>query len=135
MSENDGTQSGASSEDDSLNHAGDDSRIEIVSSANWSGPLPPPSYLAEFESILPGAAERVFKQFENEGHHRRALAEADSRFVARDAAIGQVLAGIYAIAAFSLTGFAIYMNATWVAAILGSGTIVSGIVAFLRRSK
>ncbi len=112
----------------------EEARGEIVK-AQWSAPLPPPAHLAEFERILPGAAERIFAQFESEASHRRLLEREDARFASRDAAVGQALAGLYALAAFSLTGFAIYMSATWVAAFLGGGTIVSGVIAFLRRAK
>jgi len=45
------------------------------------------------------------------------------------------LAGLYALGAFGITAYAIYMGADWVAAVLGGGTIVSGIVAFLRLKK
>jgi uncharacterized membrane protein len=37
----------------------------------YSGPLPPPMVLREFEDILPGSAERIFKQFEVQAEHRR----------------------------------------------------------------
>lgn len=37
----------------------------------YSGPLPPPQVLREFEQILPGAAERIFIQFEAQAEHRR----------------------------------------------------------------
>ena len=96
---------------------------------------PASAYLAEFERILPGAAERIFAQFETEGNHRRSMEQENARFTARDATVGQALAAVYAASAFGLTAFAIYMDANWVAAILGGGTIVSGVVAFLRRAK
>lgn len=95
---------------------GDDARShgEIVK-AHWSGPLPPPAHLAEFERILPGAAERIFAQFEIEGNHRRSMERENAQFAAKDATVGQALAEIYAASAFGLTAFAIYMNANWVA--------------------
>ncbi|MEO7029824.1 MAG: DUF2335 domain-containing protein [Acidobacteriaceae bacterium] len=37
----------------------------------YSGPLPPPQVLREFEQILPGVAERIFIQFEAQAEHRR----------------------------------------------------------------
>ncbi len=76
-------------------------------SARWSGPLPPPAQLEEFERIVPGGAERVFAQFEAEGDHRRAMEAQNVKFVIRDRHIGQVLAVIYALGAFGLTAFAI----------------------------
>jgi hypothetical protein len=55
--------------------------------------------------------------------------------VARDTRIGQILAGGYAALAFGVTAFAVYQRADWVAVVLGGGTIVGGIVAFLRGSR
>jgi uncharacterized membrane protein len=104
-------------------------------SAHWSGPLPPPGELQAFEDIVPGGAERIFKQFEDEAAHRRAMEKANARFVIRDTHIGQILAGLYAVGAFSVTAYAVYAGAYWVAGILGGGTIVGGVVAFLRRQK
>lgn len=36
----------------------------------YSGPLPHPDTLAEFEQILPGAADRILKQAEAQTEHR-----------------------------------------------------------------
>jgi len=63
------------------------------------------------------------------------LESKQTRFAIRDGHIGQALAGLYALGAFGITAYAIYMGADWVAAVLGGGTIVSGIVAFLRLKK
>ncbi len=41
--------------------------------ASFSGPLPPASFLREYESAFPGTAERILVSFEKEGDHRRAM--------------------------------------------------------------
>jgi hypothetical protein len=61
------------------------------------------------------------------------LEEKQMRFAIRDSHIGQALAGLYAVSAFGVTAYAIYMGANWVAVFLGGGTIVGGILAFLRQ--
>jgi uncharacterized membrane protein len=38
-------------------------RVE-VSQASWSGPLPPPEILGQYERLLPGAAERILSMAE-----------------------------------------------------------------------
>src|SRR4051794_22436827 len=40
--------------------------------AEFSGPLPPPSYLREYDIILPGAASRIISMAEAEQRHRHA---------------------------------------------------------------
>ncbi|QHN05152.1 DUF2335 domain-containing protein [Granulicella sp. WH15] len=44
--------------------------VEFVS---YSGPLPPPEVLRQFEEIIPGSAERIFSQFEAQSTHRRRM--------------------------------------------------------------
>lgn len=40
---------------------------------SYSGPLPPPGVLAEFEKVLPGSAERIFVMAEKQLEHRMSL--------------------------------------------------------------
>jgi uncharacterized membrane protein len=42
-----------------------------------TGPLPIPHEMREYESIVPGAAERLIRQVEIEGEHRRTLEKHD----------------------------------------------------------
>lgn len=37
----------------------------------WRGPIPPPHALEQFNSIVPGAAEKIINSFVDEGNHRR----------------------------------------------------------------
>lgn len=50
--------------------------IRLVRAELYVGPLPPPEMMREYEDILPGASERIFVQFEEQGRHRRRI-EAD----------------------------------------------------------
>ena len=45
-----------------------------VTTAAWSGPLPPPGALREFELIKPGLAERIVALTEREADHRHKMA-------------------------------------------------------------
>jgi uncharacterized membrane protein len=108
---------------------------QILSTTQWQGPLPHPAVLREFDALVPKGAERIFEQFEKEASHRRDFEQKQLKFAIRDSHIGQGLAAIYAVGAFGVTAYAISVGANWIAAILGGGTIVSGIVAFLRQKK
>jgi uncharacterized membrane protein len=101
----------------------------------WDGPLPPPAALREFDELVAGGAERIFSQFEKEAEHRRDCEQKQISFAVRDAYIGQLLAGLYAVCAFGVSAFAIYKEAYWAASIIGGTTIVGGIVAFLRQKQ
>jgi len=39
-------------------------------SAHWSGPLPPPATLKQFDEVIPGGAERILRMAEAEQAHR-----------------------------------------------------------------
>ena len=83
--------------------------------------------------IVADGAERIFRQFELEAEHRREQERRRSRIVASDTRVGQALAGLYAATAFGVTIYAIARGEPWVAGIVGGGTMVSGILAFLGR--
>ena len=45
-------------------------RTIVAETAEWSGPLPPPARLHEFEVIVPGSAERILVMAEKQLDHR-----------------------------------------------------------------
>jgi uncharacterized membrane protein len=106
----------------------------VHTTVGWNGPLPPPAALDEFNRIVPGGAERIFVQFEEQGRHRRDLEQRQSKFVVRDAHVGQLLAGLFAFMGLGVSALAIYFNQPVTATILGSGTIAPIVYAFLRQT-
>lgn len=44
--------------------------MHSLSVEQYSGPLPPPQMLADFDLVLPGSAERILKMVENQAQHR-----------------------------------------------------------------
>ncbi len=84
------------------------------------GPLPPPAYLAEYEKICPGSADRILTLTEDQAHHRHA---AEMKMI--DATIRERKAG--QLMAFSVStlicGGGIYL--------LAQGNDISGLVALL----
>ena len=49
------------------------SRVEAVELTAFSGPLPHPEILQQYEAIHPGAAKQIFDDFLQESAHRRRL--------------------------------------------------------------
>ncbi len=117
-------------------------RRMMAVSASYEGPLPPPKYVAGYEEVLPGAAERLFKQIEVEQKHRHKLEmlEANRR---RDASQTQNTValraqpfafGAFSIAAASGVGLAFAgMPGPGAAAILGA--IGLGAATFLSKGR
>lgn len=47
--------------------------LMVIRSEMYSGPIPPPDALAQYEKIQPGAADRILKMAEKQQEHRMAL--------------------------------------------------------------
>jgi len=97
----------------------------------FSGPLPHPEILRQFEQVSPGAAERIIKMAEEQSAHRRQL---ESQVIASDIARskwGQILGFVIAIFGLVVSMvIAVYGNAI-AGAVLGGSTIVSLVGAFM----
>ncbi|ERO40943.1 DUF2335 domain-containing protein [Lactiplantibacillus plantarum] len=48
-------------------------RMTIARSQVFSGPLPPPQQLKEYNDVLPGAADRILKMAERQSEHRQKM--------------------------------------------------------------
>ena len=62
------------SDDHGLSDHGEQQEMFLqAASLEFHGPLPPPDIIREYESILPGSADRIFALAESEAVHRREL--------------------------------------------------------------
>lgn len=100
--------------------------------AQWIGPLPPPSILNDFNSVVENGAERIFAAWEKETAHRHKLESRDMMATAIDAILGKILAFLFVAMALSLCGFAIYQGSEIAAVALGGGVIASVVWAFVK---
>lgn len=114
-------------------NSGEEGHILTIEEIGWSGPVPSPNTLQQFEAVLPGSAARIFAQFEVEAEHRRRAETEELRFRERESHIGQFLAGIFAVGAFGVTAFALHVGAYSVAGLVGTTTVLTGVAAFLNR--
>lgn len=100
----------------------------------FSGPIPPPEILAQYDKLQAGLAERIVRMAEIQGEHRReqeskALTAQIAQIERRDheAKRGQIFAFIIAISAIALGAFASIMGATVTGSIIG-GLGLGGII-------
>ena len=117
-----------------LERLGPVERIEIareIIEESVTGPLPPPSMLAEYERICPGIADRIMKLSENEqairGEHIKKAGSNDTWRV-----IGSVVVSL------GLIGGAAYCAAIgepYVGAVLAGSGVITGIVQYFMRAK
>ncbi len=112
-----------------------------VIACGFSGPLPPPQVLAQYDEIQAGFADRIVAMAENQALHRqqseKLAIEAeinDDRRQRRETFIGQILGFILALAIILIAATSIYLNPTWpvgaFSTLIGGGGIYGIIYAF-----
>ena len=105
---------------------------------SFSGPLPPPAILKQYNEAVAGAADRILAMAEREGEHRRAIEllalEHNAkilRHTARDILIGQVFAFIISLGFLTIAAYAIDLGnplAGTILSTIGIGGIVSAFI-------
>ena len=109
--------------------------ISFIGVQHFSGPLPPPSMLKEYENVLPGSAERLFLMTEKQANHRMSI---EKTLVKGD--IARSFAGLgagFIIAMFGL-GSSLYLGLqgkTWASGIMGVGTLGGLVSVFVVQNK
>ena len=62
-----------------------------IEAQQWSGPLPAPDHLQQYEIIVPGAGDRILSMAEKEQNHRHSQGKGLLRLEAREQRIEFVL--------------------------------------------
>ena len=97
--------------------------VQLQHSLEWTGPLPPPQILEQYNAAMPDGAERVFKMAEAERDHRhkRDMILIDER--KRQGKWGQVIASVTVLAILIV---AYLINSPWsmIGSVFGIVTIV-----------
>lgn len=75
----------------------DPDTAERIVAGQWSGPLPPPAALEQFERSAPGAADRILTMAEREEEHRHSQEQAMLRSDAKARSRGQFMAFVLAL--------------------------------------
>ena len=101
----------------------------------WQAPIPPPSILRDFDSVVPGSAERIVRAWELESEHRRSVEKAEQRSFYRDAMFGKIFAFMFVVMALGVAGYSAYIGAEWLGVVLGGGTIGAVVWAFVKTSR
>ncbi|MEN9281539.1 MAG: hypothetical protein RL594_474 [Bacteroidota bacterium] len=103
----------------------------VMHTQQWTGPLPPPSVLHQYDEVFPGLAERIVTSMELEQQHRHAL---DRKLFEthRDAfSRGQWIAATIALVCLVL-GFVLGYNGHSAAAVaFATGGLGQVVLAFL----
>lgn len=113
--------------------------VSRVIAEKFSGPIPPPSIIAGYEDVVPGAADRIIRMAEQQSSHRQQLEMMEMKAAVRDSLLGVIFAfglGIGCLAACVIT---VIMVPAAAGAICGSILGVTGIgaivTAFLKNTR
>lgn len=86
----------------------------------WSGPLPPPTLLAEYNDAVPDGAERLLSMVERQTDHRMEMETRTAKYDHRLAHAGQWIGLTVVLAVLVLAGYMVYLGATTAAvAVIG----------------
>jgi uncharacterized membrane protein len=100
---------------------------QSIAVTTFHGPLPPPDTLAQYESVCPGAADRILGMAESQVRHRQELEVRASKTNSRDSLLGVVFAFLIGIAAITVGGLVV-VNGHPVAGTLFSGAGLGSLV-------
>lgn len=112
-----------------------DVQFQAESRTFFAGPLPPPEKLAQYNQIVPGAAERIIKMAEDQAAHRM---ELESKVINSDIMNSRI--GLFCGFALGLVGMIggvvlIYYGKTIVGTAISGGTVASLAVTFVYGSQ
>lgn len=86
------------------------SQNEIISQ-QWSGPLPPPGALAQFNDIIPNGAERIMQMVEREQAHRLQHENAGLQAHIKDTRRGHWMGAVIGVGCVAGSVFTAYIDA------------------------
>ena len=104
----------------------------------FSGPIPPPRVLADYELIEPGFAGRIITMAEEQAAHRKAMEKVsleaeikatDESFL--EAKRGQRFGLVIGIVAIVAGVICAYLKQPWPGSIIGGGGVVGLVTAFI----
>lgn len=114
----------------------EEERNKVLSSVTqeytYSGILPHPMSLKQFDEVLPGTAERIITMTEKEGEHRRIIEKqiVDSEFKIQNQGIK--LGFLIALVGILGSIFLAFYDKTIASTILGGSTLVSLVSVFIK---
>ncbi len=111
------------------------SSLTIKAASSFSGPLPPPSVLKEYNNVLENGAERIMKMAEMQSSHRIDLEKLAIGEELKQSRNGQVYGFILAIIGMGIALAMAVLEHETVAGIFGTTTIIGLVTVFVLGKK
>ncbi len=103
--------------------------------AEFSGPIPHPRILKEYDRIVPGAAARILKVAEDDAIHTREMEKRALEYKANEIKRGQIFGLVIGLATFSTAIISLYLGHEGAAMVLGGTTVVGLVTVFVTDRK
>ena len=100
-------------------------------SEKFTGPIPPPSIMKQYEEILPGSADRILKMAENQSEHRQSLEKQRLSFSNRAVRRGQIFGLVIGIVAIVTGGYTALNGAPIPGGFIGTTGVVGLVAVFV----
>jgi uncharacterized membrane protein len=97
----------------------------------WSGPLPPPAILREYEDIVPGGAQAIMEEFRAEAAHRRQFENRALRAAIFDNHMGRIAATVSALISLGIVFYCASHGQEVIGAAVATTTTVGVVAALL----
>lgn len=102
-----------------------------MQASRWSGPLPPPDVLVNYNAAFPGAAERIVQMAEEQSAHRRSLEGSVVQANIRAQSRGQWLGFLLALVIIAIGGGLLFMGRSVEGFALLIGDVATLLFAFV----
>ena len=102
---------------------------------HFSGPLPPPQVLSQYEQIVPGAAKRILAMAEKQSRHRREMEASVIGSDVRNSRLGLYFGFSIGVCGLVCSVVIAIFGQPWAAGLIGVGTLVSLVGTFVYGSK
>lgn len=110
-----------------------------VFAREFSGPIPSPDIMADYENIMPGATDRIIAMAENQSKHRQSMESIKVKAESRDSLLGVIFAFMLGIGCIIACMVMVIMVPSAAGVICGAVLGVTGISAiistFLRNTR
>jgi uncharacterized membrane protein len=112
--------------------------MQIAAQINmYSGALPPPSILREYDQVVPGAAERLLRQAESQTRHRQNLEQTVASETSRRSREGLISGVVVVLGLEFVAALAVIYHQPFLAAFFGGGgpAALAGVFVYGRREQ
>ena len=101
----------------------------------FTGPIPPPDIMEQYEKTLPGSADRIIKMAENQSEHRQSLEKQRLSFSNREVHLGQIFGFLIGAIAIVTGGYIALSGSQISGGVMGTSVVIGLVSVFVIGSK